>query len=259
MKVQVVYPTDNWILEKWGEYLVNGIDFVTGSHWNSSDKIRWDLTYFVNYALYKPCNSKIVGGYFTHEENKRFKEIAKKMDFVVCMCEKYRRVIENINKNNYIIHQPTDLKNFKPKIRLGFASRFYKSGRKGEDLLNIVSELPFVDIKLATGQIKAKDMGDFYNSIDYILITSKLEGGPMCLTEGLACGKEIITSNVGLVPELKDCGYVYVYDRSDPQNLIDLLNDLYKKRLQIRKSVKDFSIKNFVDKHKKLFEEIIKW
>ncbi len=230
MNVEIVYPDDGWFLQRVGEYLVNSIKFAKGSLWKPNHKKRYDLTYFINYHLYQPCDSKIVGGYFTHEENEEFKEIAKKVDFAVCMCERYRKVIDTVNKNNYVIYQPNDLEILKPKLILGYASRSYNSGRKGEHLLKKVAKLPFVEIKKAEGQLKFEDMGKFYNSIDYILITSKIEGGPMCLTEGLACGKEIITTDVGMVPELKDCKYVHVFDRSKKENLFKLLEELYEKK-----------------------------
>lgn len=258
IKVQIVYPIDGWILQKFGEYLVNGIDFATGSPWESNDKIKWDLTYFMNYRLYKSCNSLIIGGYFTHEENKHFKEIARKVDFTVCMCERYKEVLDTIRNNNYVIYQPTDLERLKPFLKLGYSGILERSERKGKDLLKIVSKLQFVKLKITNGKLKEDQMVDFYNSLDYILITSKIEGGPMSLTEGLACGREIITSDVGMVPELKDCKYIHIYDRKNPQNLINLLEDLYKKKLEIRKNVEHFSIDTFVNNHRELFLKMIK-
>ena len=43
-------------------------------------------------------------------------------------------------------------------------------------------------------------MPDFYNSGLHSR-PSLYEGGPMCVVEGLACGKEIIASDVGWVKE----------------------------------------------------------
>jgi len=213
MKVEIVYPEDGWFLQRVGEYLVNGIRFAKGSIRYPNEKKKFDITYFINYWLYRPCNSEIVGGYFTHEEKrreKRFKSVGQKVDFAVHMCERYKKVLDGKCKHNYIIYQPNDLKRLKPKLILGYASRHYPSGRKGEELLNVVSKLPFVEIKMASGNYNFENMVDFYNSVDYILITSKIEGGPMSLTEGLACGKEIITTDVGMVPKLKGCKYVHV-------------------------------------------------
>ena len=252
IRVRIVPLKDGWILDKIGEYLINGIDYaVVDLDFNKP----YDLTYFMHYSMVRPCNSKIVGAYFTHRANKQFEEKAKEVNFAVCMNERYKKVIENIT-DNYVIYQPTDLEKFKPKLVLGF-SGILNSGRKGKDLLDMVTKLPFVDLKMTLGKGLEKNMNKFYNSLDYILITSTIEGGPMSLTEGLACGKEIITSDVGMVDQFKDCKYVHIYDRNKPETLTNLLKELYQKKLEIRKTVEKYSIKNFVDEHKKLFEKLV--
>jgi len=41
----------------------------------------------------------------------------------------------------------------------------------------------------------------FYEQIDYLLIPSLWEGGPMALQEALACGVPVIAADVGFVPD----------------------------------------------------------
>lgn len=76
---------------------------------------------------------------------------------------------------------------------LGFVGRFSTYGfRKGADLLQQVNDLDFVELAVTDGDVAQDALPAFYRSLDYILVTSRYEGGPMCLLEGLACGKKII-------------------------------------------------------------------
>ena len=45
-------------------------------------------------------------------------------------------------------------------------------------------------------------MNDLYNCLDYYLITSRVEGGPQALLEGLASGVKVLSSKVGMSPEV---------------------------------------------------------
>jgi len=258
MRVRIVHSHDDWILSKMGKYLVNGINYATGPE---DDGKPYDIVYYTHYSMIysmiKHSTPTIIGAFFTHEESTLFKDMARKVDFCVCMCERYKKILQTVNHNVFVIPQPTDLERYKPKLILGFVGRFYKTKRKGKDLLDKITKLPFVEIKMTLGKIKEGEMNNFYNSLDYVLNTSKIEGGPMCLTEGLACGKEIIIPDVGMVDQFKNCKYVHIYDRNKPETLVNLLKELYQKKLEIRKTVEKYSIKNFIDEHKKLFERLV--
>jgi glycosyltransferase involved in cell wall biosynthesis len=45
-----------------------------------------------------------------------------------------------------------------------------------------------------------------YNVLDLYLVSSRVEGGPMALLEGMATGVPIITTNVGMAPDIIDNG-----------------------------------------------------
>lgn len=46
------------------------------------------------------------------------------------------------------------------------------------------------------------DIVECYNSLDLYLVTSRAEGGPNALLEGMATGVPIVTTNVGMAPDL---------------------------------------------------------
>jgi glycosyltransferase involved in cell wall biosynthesis len=251
-RVQVVAPTDAWILERMGRELVQRIPFVRISPWKPELQEPWDIAYFVNYALYQPVpNARLVGGYFTHKESDQFEAIARQLDFTVNMSRKYASVLKNVSKVNFVIPPGVDLESFVPRIRLAVAGRFYPSGRKGEDLLARVRSLPYVEILFSGGNLTPDQLPAFYNSADYVFIPASIEGGPMSLLEGLACGKEIIAPDVGMVPEFHQG--ILRYERERPESLVELLEELYSRRLKIRKNVESYSWKNFARRHQELF------
>jgi len=47
-----------------------------------------------------------------------------------------------------------------------------------------------------------EEMHEFYNSIDVYLCASSSEGGPLPVLEAAACGRAVISTKVGIVPEL---------------------------------------------------------
>lgn len=256
-RVQIVAPTDSWILQKMGLELANRIPFAELSDWKPDPRRKWDITYFVNYALYEPSeNAGMTGGYFTHKENERFEEVASQMDFAVCMSRKYVPVARAACQNTHCIHPGVDLDAFTPRLRLGIVGRTYRSGRKGEDLYAKLEKLPYVDLRKTEGDIPEDQLPDFYNDLDYVLITSRIEGGPMCLLEGFACGKEVITPDVGLVGEFETG--IHLYDRDRPETLFEILAGLHAKRLAVRRQVEELSWQRFADAHRALFLELVK-
>lgn len=52
------------------------------------------------------------------------------------------------------------------------------------------------------GYLPDKKLPDYYNSIDVLLITSRIEGGPYSVLEALSSGVPVISTQVGIVPEI---------------------------------------------------------
>ncbi len=51
------------------------------------------------------------------------------------------------------------------------------------------------------------DIVDYYNSIDLYIITSRAEGGPKAILEAMATGVPIVTTRVGMAPEIIQNGF----------------------------------------------------
>lgn len=63
--------------------------------------------------------------------------------------------------------------------------------------------------------VAREHMGEFYRSNHALICSSRTEGGPMPVIEALACGRPVITTSVGIVPEVVVHGTNgLVYERS---------------------------------------------
>ncbi len=260
MKIQIVYPPDGWILEKLSRYLIDGISDAHGSPWKPDTSQKWDITYYVNYRLFHTnCglsglfqatkNSRVSGGFFTHKEGESFDKRARQLDFCISPCRRYSDYLKTINPKSYCVYHGIDLDRFKPVLRLGFVGKISPNGRKGNELLEFVRTLPYVDLKITGGNLDEDQIPEFYQSVDCVLITSKVEGGPLCFQEGLASGKEIITTDVGMAGEFKEFDGVHVYDGESRQSLINILEEMYHRKLKLRSHIEKYSIDYFVSEH----------
>jgi glycosyltransferase involved in cell wall biosynthesis len=57
-------------------------------------------------------------------------------------------------------------------------------------------------LRVADGSIAPQDMRSFYHSIDVLIVSSSAEGNPLPLLEAMACGCFVISTDVGIVPEV---------------------------------------------------------
>jgi glycosyltransferase involved in cell wall biosynthesis len=126
------------------------------------------------------------------------------------------------------------------QIVFGVAGRVYNSGRKGEGLVAqaIEAGFNFIACKSKTkiraarqdwpcpaSAFDADDEGarrSFYASIDYFVVTSLDEGGPMTVPEAIACGVPVIAPDVGWCWEFP----VLKYARGDWDSLRSVLRGL---------------------------------
>ncbi|MET0389545.1 MAG: hypothetical protein ABW321_26465 [Polyangiales bacterium] len=272
MRVQVVHSGNAWILRRLARYLVDGLPYVHGAEWRPSALARFDIVYYVNFQLCRrpraPLRRKLlwrqprgglVGAFFPHREadDEEFDHIARQVDFCVAPSARYADYLrEHCNPRSHLIHHGVPLDRFTPKLRLGFVGRRYGTGRKGDELLQAVSALPFVELRCTEGKLSDDEIPAFYQSVDYVLITSSIEGGPLCFQEGLLSGKEIISTDVGMVSEFRDQPGVHIY--RDRQALIALLERKLAERQVLRGVVERFSVEHWVSEHDKLFRSLLK-
>lgn len=111
------------------------------------------------------------------------------------------------------------------RVLFGVIGRVYTNGRKGEDLVRQAVAAGFSFIACAPrreGKTFSGDWGcsvqfdandeasrrSFYSAIDYLVVTSLDEGGPMTVPEAIACGVPVIAPDVGWCWEFPVLRYV---------------------------------------------------
>ena len=193
-------PDKPWVLrmmsERWAEYLPN----CTISSMQPS--IDADINYYVNWDIYnKP--STIDVGWFTHKEEdmpsaNRFDEKAQQMDYCICPSINTLKLLPK-NKSCVLKHGiGIEYKNSKNKLIFGIVGTEKYSGRKRFDVVNsYLRAIPNTEFLITNGKLPANKMPDFYKNIDYLLILSNNEGGPVPLLEAFATGTPVIAPDVG--------------------------------------------------------------
>lgn len=74
---------------------------------------------------------------------------------------------------------------------------------------------------------------EFYNRLDILLITSRVEGGPLPLIEAAMCGRIVISSKVGLAPEFIRSGINGFLVNLEPSHYISLLKRILNKEYDL--------------------------
>ena len=205
-------------------------------------------------------------GYFAHVEQDertrlKFLDIARNVDFCICHSKIYEDFIRNEAGVQAVATIPpgVDLDLFVPKVKIGIVGRTYHTGRKGEAVMAAVMDVPGIEWHF-TGSgwpgpalnLSDSEMPGFYRSMDYILVPSLYEGGPMSVVEALACGCEVIAPPIGWVPEFPHIEY----RTGDTDHLRQVLTELVEKRLALRNSVLDRGWDNWINGHNAIFETL---
>jgi len=198
LKINIVTVKDNWILPKISKSWAKEIKNCSVSYGPLDTA---DVNFYVNYHLFDVLGclkSSLDVGYFTHREPaKPFDKVASIVDHCIGMSRKTYYILPR-EKRSLISPVGADTTLFlKKRLKLGVVSKNYPSGRKGLNMLPILSGIENVDIKVTGGDLTEDELVSFYKSIDYLLVLSVIEGGPVPVLESLLSGKPIIAPDVG--------------------------------------------------------------
>lgn len=248
-----------WIAETYCKYFPDSVV-------NTKPDNTADINFYINYDLFKTKSDSIDVGYFTHREEvyedsdyegmseaevkfsketalkrqKHFDEVAKEVDWCIAMNKGLLKVLpENKTTVNLI---PPDKQFMKGDVVIGWAGKFSKTGRKRLHWLEELNNIEGVTVKATNGNYDWKELPEFYKSIDYLLVFSKNEGGPLPLVEALAMGVPVISNDVGFASEYTTLCF------NTKDDLISLINGLIIKRNAWQESVDDL---------KKVFKNLI--
>lgn len=256
-KVNIIYE-NGWVLENFAKQLKKRLPYVVFQENPTKHKIN----YFMPYYLLQKGSWKSIG-WFTHQEErpdlkKKFEWAAKNADFCISHSKKYAELIRSWGiKNVEQIVPGVSLDKYKPKVVLGYVGRLYSStDRKNPEMLEFVKSLPIVTLKATNGKLREDQLPDFYNSLDAVFIPSTIEGGPMCLIEGLACGVPVIApAGVGSIDEYGEG--VIKYKKGNKDAAKQAIKSIYYKKLKLRKQIENHTWDSFAEEHDKIFGEFM--
>ena len=217
----------SWAIETNGNELMkmNGDEFCVKLTDNPRIDVA-DITYWLHVSLFKQriSNTKNIAWFYNPKGT--WQNAIDSLDHCIFSAKRYYDQYEIPNRT--LITTPVDTDLFKPrKIRIGLSAcltprkdidKLYEaldlinpdnyeliiSGFRWGNALDVFAE----QIKCTyIGKLDYKDMPKFYHNIDYFLITSKDEGGPLTLMEALACGVPVISTDTGNVGEVNVITY----------------------------------------------------
>lgn len=167
---------------------------------------------------------------FLDDNIEKTKKIFSKCPYYYVSSNKLLDIYKKLDLDNYpygVITDGVDLEEFYPKNKRKFNdinNRKIKIGWVGnsawkqdeEDFKGVNTILkPAIKELIEEGypieayfadrqerMIPHDEMVDYYSDIDVIVCTSKIEGTPNPVLEGMACGDIVVSTNVGIVPDV---------------------------------------------------------
>lgn len=202
----VTEPAPGWILRRLSESFAHHLPRATVGETVDRDA---DVNLYVNYALYS-TPTKCDVGYFTHRDVNSpytgvFDECGRTMDHCIAMCAKTAMLLPP--EKTSIVKPGPDPRYFKRPVRFGVVARHYDTGRKRLDWIPQLHEATGAHITLSGGNLSFEELNRFYAEIDYLVVLSDNEGGPMPVLEALALGKPVIAPDVGFVGDYTTIRY----------------------------------------------------
>ncbi len=122
-----------------------------------------------------------------------------------------------------------------------------------------------VKLCLATPEhpVQRDQIGNFYRDNHVLICSSLHEGGPLPVIESLACGRPVITTNVGIVPEVVvegENGFIFPRSRSGLRDCIDKIlenpNMLEELSQNAAESVSNRKSIDMVEAYEEMFEYV---
>ncbi|MFH8120407.1 MAG: glycosyltransferase family 4 protein [Candidatus Aenigmatarchaeota archaeon] len=137
----------------------------------------------------------------------------------------------------FLIHAIKELKHLPLKALIvgPFRYMFGENQKTGEIsnyakmLLELVDKLDLKEKIIFTGAIPRNDLPKYYSVADLFVLPSVYEAMPIVLLEAMACGKPLIGSNVGGIPELVKDGYNgFIFKPGDYKDLSNKIRVIFE-------------------------------
>lgn len=243
------------------------------------------LSGYFEHSLVRGMKDRPVAAYFTHREMEPpgngkaalFDALAKRLDLRIVTAQRYAwslrecgptvQITPPVERHRFTIPRSTGSR----RRVVGLSGFTYLNHRKGEDLVRkVVQEVRDVDWKasgagwpVSTREYRWADMPAFYQSLDVLLVTSRVEGVPMPPLEAMACGVSVVVPrDVGLLDELGEVPGVYRYPSGDPRGCVQALRTALVERggvdrERLREATSPYTIVAWCEQHRQAFTELL--
>jgi len=264
-----------------------------------SDRLGWTVTrspdpeaevvYLSAYFESQRCQrwpSVPVAAYFTHREEappnsskaQLFDRIAGQVDLRIATARMYADVLAPygatvqmpppVERDRFVIAKKGRQDAGGPVVA-GFSGYTYANRRKGEDLVHeLLASKPGQQVQwrasgrgwpVPTTRYSWADMPGFYQGLDILVVTSRVEGVPMPPLEALSCGISVVVPRgVGLLDELPDVLGIHRYKRGDAGDLVKALGKAIAQRGDVdrealRAATEPYSVAAWCRAHEEAF------
>ena len=199
---------------------------------------RADIDFYLPYLIGENKNSNIQIGYYTHREGAVNHDTTRKLekwnrlllfDWRVAMSQQAFSHLLAPGKQDLIIQLGS---RFFTEITFGVCGKVHKSGRKNEGFVKYLMDKGYNFVAWGHGW-PCEIVGNtddtllkFYERINYLVVTSSIEGGPVPVLEALSLGIPVIAPDVGWCWEYP----VIRYEKNDMRDLEKVLAKLSRVR-----------------------------
>ncbi|EAR07917.1 glycosyltransferase [Reinekea blandensis] len=269
VKLRIVTEKPGWIMHRKGLEIAKRL---------SDSRINEDfpdanIHYYINYGYFnkRPKHGLVVAN-FTHFDESlhadKWVAVAKEVDHCVAVSEEAANNLRRFNipdEKISVIKVGADV-SFKPKMTVGIVGRVYNGGRKGEHLVKALTNDPDVmqGLKIVANNDswgvpvwKFEDMSDFYRAVDFLLVPSLIEGGPVPFMEALATGTLAIAPPIGVIPEFPHIEY----KTGDYDSLKSVITTTKKHYLQNKHGLSKYMLhhnwSSWANQHIALFQRLL--
>ncbi len=193
IQYNLVLQDRNWVMEKLANHFHK---YIPNSKISNNADINADVNFYFNWHA-MVSKTKFDVCYFTHIEDMNWwSRISSTCDVAISMGKKY---LNKLPKDKAIVFYPPPFESFLPQknIKILVVGRPYKSGRKNFESLDSIKCLDNIELTFTGGKLSEDQLKKAYLNTDYVLITSKIEAGPMCVVEAISMKKPVIAPDVG--------------------------------------------------------------
>lgn len=245
--------------------------------------VNYLSAYFEGQRL-RPWPDTRTAAYLTHKEEeppgnakaRLYDKVAAQVDLRIATCRLYAAALEACGPTAQM-PAPVETDHFtlakaekRSRLVCGFSGYTYANKRKGEDLAKaaltsvVGQRCDWVASgrgwPVPTTRYPWEQMPSFYQSLDVLVCTSRVEGIPMPPLEALACGVSVvITKGVGMLDELPQALGIHRYERGDAASLVKALGEAVEARAKVerealRAAIAGHSVADWCAAHEAAFE-----